>query len=222
MSRQTYELPLFPLDTVLFPGMVLPLHIFEEHYKFMIRRCIAEEQPFGVVLLREGRAEGGVSDNIYEIGTTARITQVNQLPDDRFQILSLGVQRFRIRETHHLNPYLTGLVEAFPLVSRDLDATQKSARRMSRYLLRFLDIFKEVGKLEFDFDKFPDDPTTLAFLSAIVMPIENADKQDLLSRIDIQQLLDAETEMLKREIMYLNVTSQNQPAWAEDSSFSLN
>ena len=52
------ELPLFPLNTVLFPGQVLPLHIFEERYRLMIRRCLAEDLPFGVVLIKRGRRGG--------------------------------------------------------------------------------------------------------------------------------------------------------------------
>ncbi|HQF70729.1 MAG TPA: LON peptidase substrate-binding domain-containing protein, partial [Promineifilum sp.] len=68
-----YELPLFPLNLVLFPGMPLPLHIFEERYKEMVADCLRENRPFGVVLIAEGRAEGGAPARPHVVGCTAEI-----------------------------------------------------------------------------------------------------------------------------------------------------
>ena len=70
----TIELPLFPLNTVLFPGQVLPLHIFEERYRLMIRRCLAEDAPFGVALIQTG-AEVGAAAEPHTVGTVARIIE---------------------------------------------------------------------------------------------------------------------------------------------------
>ena len=69
------ELPLFPLNVVLFPGMVLPLHIFEPRYREMVNYCLDEKKPFGVVLLREGEERGGPAIP-YQVGTAARIMRV--------------------------------------------------------------------------------------------------------------------------------------------------
>ena len=70
------ELPLFPLNTVLFPGATLPLHIFEDRYKEMISQCIEEHRPFGVLLIRKGREAGDLAEP-FEIGTTAHIARVD-------------------------------------------------------------------------------------------------------------------------------------------------
>ena len=76
------ELPLFPLNVVLFPGMSLPLHIFEERYKAMIGACSEHDTPFGVLLIKEGQEVGDPAEP-FQVGTTARITEVQQLEDGR-------------------------------------------------------------------------------------------------------------------------------------------
>ena len=76
------ELPIFPLNTVLFPGARLPLHIFEERYKAMINACIDERRPFGVCLIRSG-SEPGAPAEPFNVGTTAHIRQVQRLEDGK-------------------------------------------------------------------------------------------------------------------------------------------
>jgi hypothetical protein len=67
------EIPLFPLRSVLCPGVALPLHIFEERYRLMISRCIERGEPFGVILLRQGREVGPIRGEVAAVGTTAAI-----------------------------------------------------------------------------------------------------------------------------------------------------
>ena len=101
------SLPLFPLNVVLFPGMALPLHIFEERYKAMIGDCIDNEAVFGIVLIREGQEAGEPADP-FKIGTTARIVRVERLAEGRMNILTRGEQRFETAGiTHHL-PHIVG------------------------------------------------------------------------------------------------------------------
>jgi Lon protease-like protein len=104
------QLRLFPLQTVLFPGMRMPLHIFEERYRTMIRECIEEDAPFGVLLIREGAEVGGGAVP-HNTGTTARITQVEYLEDGRMNIFTIGAQRFRVSQISTEREYLTGDVE---------------------------------------------------------------------------------------------------------------
>ena len=102
-------LALFPLNLVLFPGMRLPLHIFEERYKAMIGACIEREEPFGVLLIKEGQ-ESGESAEPVQVGTTARITQVNRLEEGRLNILTQGERRFELVEVIQTRPHMVGLV----------------------------------------------------------------------------------------------------------------
>src|SRR5882672_7382750 len=107
-------LPLFPLNTVLFPGMSLPLHIFEERYRQMINACISQNAPFGVVLIESGR-EVGSPATPHAIGTSAHIAGVERMADGRLHIEVVGQQRFHILSLHYDEAYLTGTIEEFPL-----------------------------------------------------------------------------------------------------------
>ena len=104
------ELSLFPLNNVvLFPGMPLPLHIFEERYKAMIGDCVDRQEPFGVMLIREGN-EVGEPASPHTVGTTARIGQVQRLEEGRMNILTRGERKFELLETVQTVPHLVGLV----------------------------------------------------------------------------------------------------------------
>jgi Lon protease-like protein len=104
------ELPLFPLNNVvLFPGMRLPLHIFEERYKAMIGECVERDAPFGVILIKEGQEVGEPAEP-FRVGTTARIVQVNRLQEGRLNIMTRGERRFQVVEITQQVPHLVGLV----------------------------------------------------------------------------------------------------------------
>ncbi len=92
----TQELPLFPLKTVLFPGGVLPLRIFETRYLDMVSACLRSDGGFGVVTIHEGREAGGQPTSIHPVGTLARIVDFDQLEDGLLGITCLGVQRLRV------------------------------------------------------------------------------------------------------------------------------
>src|SRR6185369_5084266 len=93
------ELPLFPLNTVLFPGGPLPLRIFEPRYVDMVRKCMREGAPFGVLLIRAGQEVGEVS-SAADVGTSARIVDFNQMPDGLLGIICTGEQKFRVEDRH--------------------------------------------------------------------------------------------------------------------------
>jgi Lon protease-like protein len=107
---QTVELPLFPLNLVLFPGMPLPLHIFEERYKKMIGDCLDSRSPFGVVLIREGQEVGGGAIP-FRMGTSARILQVERMEDGRMNLITQGERRFQVVEMTQQMPHLVSQVE---------------------------------------------------------------------------------------------------------------
>lgn len=100
------SIPLFPLHTVLFPGAVLPLHIFEERYRQLVR----EGRDFGVVLIQEGREVGSVPQ-VHRVGTLASMERVEALPDGRFNLVAKGLRRFRLSSIGEPAPYLLGEAE---------------------------------------------------------------------------------------------------------------
>lgn len=209
------EIPLFPLNSVLFPGMLLPLHIFENRYKAMLKYCLSESVDFGVVLLKSGQAEGPFMGELFDIGTTAQIKQVDALPSERFNITASGMRRFRILETHHDHfPFLTATIEYLPNLNYDSQDVVKLARRMFPLLQKYLNLFKTAKGERFRFTNLPSDPLTLAYLVGVILPVENHVKQAILSQPDALSLLAMEYELLKHETVVLKIINDTRPIWA--------
>ena len=105
------NLRLFPLNTVLFPGMTIPLSIFQERYRKLITECINNEEPFGVLLLRNGLDTDEKNEDLYSVGCTARITDSLPQQDGTILISSRGEKRFRLLELTQKEPFLIGKVD---------------------------------------------------------------------------------------------------------------
>ena len=112
MPSDGRQLPIFPLNTVLFPGASLPLQVFEERYKLMMEHCLDGDSKFGVVLIKSG-SEVGEPAVPHQTGTLAQIVQVNRVRGDRMFISVTGRQRFTIREITQRRPYIVAEVELF-------------------------------------------------------------------------------------------------------------
>jgi uncharacterized protein len=215
------ELPLFPLPTVLFPGMTLPLYVFEERYKVMIGECVRDSRPFGVVLIKSGPEVGDAVT--YPIGTTAHITKVEKLNDGRLNISTLGYNRFRVHGTHREKPYLTGIVEEFPLQDTGNPRAKPAAKKVSEMLQEYLNLFATLGNVDLEMDGLPGDSVTLAFLTAIILRTPMKEKQQLLDVPDLLTLLQTERKMLHRELHILKFLIDNGPRWRDDPQpFSTN
>jgi Lon protease-like protein len=211
------RIPLFPLNTVLFPGMLLPLHIFEERYKMMIQRCLDDKLPFGVVLIKEGN-EVGPGAKVYTIGTMAYITEVDRMEDGRMNIATLGLERFKVLATYQDEPYMTGDIDYFPYANTETQQAEQEARRLEPTLIDYLQIIAKMSDTTIALDKMPTDPDKLAFLTAIVLRAPMKDKQDLLAIPSMPDLLRQERSVLTREIQVLKLMTENAPSWMDDSS----
>jgi uncharacterized protein len=212
------ELPLFPLNTVLFPGQVLPLHIFEERYRLMIRRCLAEDLPFGVVLIRHGRETGDTAEPDV-VGTSARIIESSHMPDGTLDIVSVGVERFRIRRLLHDQPYLRGEVEALPMDEpSDPRAVAQLAQRVRDLVTRYINLIAEAAGLQIQIDQMPDTPQQIGYLAAVAMQIDNKEKQDLLGSTSLAKILASEMRLLNRENALLNWMIVHKE-WPESAEF---
>ena len=212
-----HELPLFPLNTVLFPGMPLPLHIFEERYQEMIGLCLRERRPFGAVLIREGVPEFGPLPEPYAVGCTAAITQVQKLDEGRLFILSIGQDRFRIHALKRDRPYLVGLVEILPLLSNPTRRMAQLARALHPLVLKYLEILSRVTEVGFDPDQLPQEPETLGYLAASFIQVALEKKQHLLETDDLAQLLQDLHTVYSYELSLM----RTMPA-ADQGLFSVN
>jgi len=178
---QMYELPLFPLNTVLFPGMPLPLHIFEERYKELVADCIRENRPFGVVLIAEGAAERGPLAKPYVVGCTAEIAQVQPLEHGRMLIMTVGRERFRIVRLEPGRPYLVGVVEPAPLLEDDEEALASHAEALQPLVVAYLNKLAQLGSVEMEPEQVPDDPLSLIYLAATIIQLSPEEKQAFLA-----------------------------------------
>ena len=106
------KLRLFPLNVVLFPNAILPLHVFEERYKIMIKHCLEDDSKFGIVLIKSGEEVGGDAEP-FETGTVARVSSVRMLDEGQMSLTVVGEERFRIKSLSHSMPYLEGFVEKY-------------------------------------------------------------------------------------------------------------
>jgi hypothetical protein len=138
------RIPLFPLHTVLTPGLALPLHVFEERYRVMVRRCLDTASPFGVVLILEGSevAPAGGSPQelaIASVGTLAEIREASRFADGRWKLLVVGTGRFAIHEVYaEAEPYLVGEVVPLDDAPGEADAAEALVGRVARRFVDYL------------------------------------------------------------------------------------
>lgn len=215
------ELPLFLLQTVLFPGAPLDLYIFEDRYKQMIRECIDEHRPFGIVLVEEGMETEDTPDAIYTVGCMAQIVQVESLSEGRMNIVVVGTERFRVTALSYERPYLVGLVELYPFANPTPAALTTAINRLRPWLARYLKALATANRFTFDLSQLPDDPAALAFLAAYLLQIPPEQKQELLSLPNLLALV-RDTEALYRREVTLLEAQQSRGIPEQQGPFSAN
>lgn len=193
------ELPLFPLNTVLFPGATLPLHIFEERYKKMVKLCMDNDSPFGVLLIRSGNEVDEAAEP-FEMGTTARIVRVQHLDEGRMNVVCLGEQRFRLSRRLSEDPYLLGEVE--PLQSTDTEGEDMSdlADTTSALFAEYYRLYLAVSNQWSRQIGMPGSPDQLADFVASRMAVSLWTKQRLLEELSVRRRLEMEIETLSDAI----------------------
>ena len=195
------ELPLFPLNVVLFPGADLPLHIFEARYRLMIQECSEQEKPFGLVLARPHSPL--MHEEPYPIGTMADILALSRMDDGRMNLIARGGQRFRILEQHREKPYLTGIVEIYHDLPESEQALRERANKAQELFNTYLEILLEVvGKPETQFN-LPAEPEELSHFIAYFLDIEDEEKQQLLEMNLTTERLEYVIETLRREVPFV-------------------
>src|SRR5215472_17359376 len=176
-------MPLFPLGTVLYPWLVLPLHIFEERYRQLVSDLLNGPEPreFGVIAIRKGRETGvdGISA-LYEIGCTARLREVMRHDDGRFELVTVGVQRFRLTDLDHSRPYLSGEIELLAEETGDEAAAAQAVQVVQRTFREYFDALANHGAAQVSVPDLPDEPVLLSYLVAASMIVDLSDRQILL------------------------------------------
>jgi Lon protease-like protein len=208
-------LPLFPLGTVLYPGLLLPLHIFEERYRELVHDLVAEPEPrrFGVIAIREGRETGvdGVSA-LHEIGCTATLRRVSERDDGRFDLVTAGTDRFRLVALDRSRPYLQAEVEFLPEATGDEAAAAIAVQAVQRAFHAYIQALNARGTTSVSVPELPAEPIALSYLVAASVIADLQDRQGLLAEPDALRRLTAERALLSRETSILrSLTSTPAP-----------
>jgi hypothetical protein len=202
----TETLPLFPLGTVLFPGMLLPLHIFEDRYKQLMQDLLDGPEPrrFGVIAIKKGRETGveGVS-SLYEVGCTATLRETEENDDGGFELVAVGTRRFRLEAMDESRPYLQGEVEFVEEDAGESAAAGRAAHLVAEAFRAYLDVLTARGLAQVSVPDLPEEPVLLSYLVAASMIIDLPDRQRLLAEPDSVSRLAAERTMLVRETTML-------------------
>jgi Lon protease-like protein len=210
-------LPLFPLEqVVLFPGMSLPLHIFEERYKVMIGACQVTDQVFGVLLIKSG-SEVGAPAQPERVGCTARMLRIDRLPEGRMTILTIGEQRFRLQGPPRVmaEGYLVGDVSLLPDQAAESVAAElvsDLSTEFDKYQAAALSL-QQTGAETITPPALPADPVRLSYRIAAMLNVHPRERQRLLELDDVASRLQEELTLLRRE---------NRPAPATIGPFSVN
>ncbi len=203
------ELPLFPLNTVLFPGARMPLHIFEERYKEMISECLERQRPFGVLLIRSGREVGGEADP-FDVGTTAHIASVDHLDDGKMNLMCVGGQRFRVLKTVPGAPYLKGDVELLQTHVEPNPETANLADEAGALFAEYTRLYLAATDQWARTIDLPTEPDSLADFIGSRLPIAPRTKQKLLEELSVRTRLGMEKRLLGAAIRQM--TSQLRTA----------
>lgn len=218
MTEGREVIPIFPLNTVLLPGIALPLHIFEERYKRMVAACLAHQAHFGVVLIESGREVGGPAETL-TVGTTARILGAERLADGRMNIACVGDRRFRIVATVSGMPYQQAEVEFWPDQPPNCDLVGLADRARDE-LARFLAV-AEGGRDE-ALARLPSHPADLTNVLAASLPVDLAERQALLEAPGLCARLERIVSLLGSETRQLRGTGAVRYVAARPSDFSAN
>jgi Lon protease-like protein len=196
--EETRLIPVFPLNTVLFPGMVLPLRIFEPRYRLMVRRIMEGDRQFGVALIQEGQ-EVGTPATPYDMGTVAEISGHEVLPDGQIMIVAVGVRRFRIEKKVEGEPYQQAEVTLIDEGDPEAEVEEALVADSTKSLTGYLEQLAAVTNLTITLPEEALSPIDLSYLMAATVQVDNERKQDLLETIPVEERLRKVLALIHRE-----------------------
>ena len=203
------KLPLFPLNTVLFPKATIPLHVFEDRYKAMINQCVNTNSSFGVVLIRLGLEEGD-SAIPYDIGTTAKITKIDDLGEGRLFINAMGGEKFRIIKLIEDKAFLEANVE-FLADKEDQDICRNIVIELNQLLNNNVRLVAGLRGEFFSNVNIPCDLIELSYyVPSCLLGIGNIELQNLLEELSTKKRLEKGIDLLKKNRYLLKELVSNK------------
>jgi Lon protease-like protein len=203
----TESIPLFPLSTVLFPGAPLPLQIFEERYRALVRDLLdlnAPDRRFGVVAIQAGSEAGMKLPQMFPVGCAALVKRIDPLPDGRSTLVAFGAARFRLLEVDaESKPYLTGTVRWMDEPDGEAGVADALAPAAEAALLAYFETLATLTGGQVDAEVLPGNARDLSYVTASAMLLALRERQALLELADTATRLRAEIGLLWRERMLM-------------------
>lgn len=195
------ELPLFPLPVVLFPGVPLPLHIFEPRYRQMLDDIRTSNNLFGLSYFDASTSEQEFPP-LGSIGCVAKVTDAHTMPDGRSNILTIGVIRYRIEEyLDRVDPYFVARVSYFEDEDDDSEAVRDSSRGVAEIFTRIARAVRTINDERANLPNIADtEPQRLSFLVTAAMDVDTDVKQELLELRLTSQRLRRLSDILSRAV----------------------
>lgn len=205
----TSELPMFPLNAVVFPGVTLPLRVFEDRYRALIRHLLTVEDPaervFGTVAIREGYEVGDHgAQSLFRVGVMLQLTEVEENEDGTFEIVAVGRERIRMERLQGGGEYPVGEVTLLP---EPADAVpEELAERARATFTAYREVLRSIAGDPFSGD-LPRDPVYLGWTLSACAPLPMAERQGLLEAAGATDRLVEVVELLRSELEAMNVIS---------------
>ena len=200
MANIEREIPLFPLGgTVLFPGMNLPLQIFEDRYLQMMADISQDDSRFGVVLIKEG-VEVGEPATPFDVGTVAQVVQHEDTPDGRIILVAEGQERFRTLSILQQRPYIIARVELLP---PDESLATQMAQQVREKYMEYARLLAGMSNEWMRDVQVPEEAAELSYLVAQTLDASTLVKQGLLEMTTAEERLQAEVEILDMTVEHV-------------------
>jgi Lon protease-like protein len=200
-------LPMFPLNSVMFPGVSIPLRVFEDRYRALVHHLLRVPDPtdrvFGTVAIREGYEVGDHgAQSLYKVGCRVRMTDVEPRPDGTFDLVAVGLDRIELERLDTTGSFPLGHVSARPEQASAVPAevVEQARAVFTAYRVALTAIRSDPYPAP-----LPQDPTYLSWTLAAVAPLPMPDRQSLLEAEDAGLRLQLVTELLRTELRAMNV-----------------
>ncbi|GAA3822574.1 LON peptidase substrate-binding domain-containing protein [Nocardioides panacisoli] len=203
------RIPMFPLNAVVYPGVSVPLHVFEDRYRALVHHLLRVEDPaervFGSVGIREGYEIGDHgAQSLFRIGVRLQMTEVESHPDGTFDIVAVGRDRIRLDRLDGTGNFPMGEVAQLP--ERTVPVPDHVMERARATFTAYRHALEQIATDPYE-GQIPDDPLFLSWTLAACAPLPMAERQELLEADDAEQRLILVTDLLRSELRAMNVIS---------------
>ncbi|MFC5728456.1 MULTISPECIES: LON peptidase substrate-binding domain-containing protein [Nocardioides] len=203
----TDQLPMFPLNAVVYPGVSLPLRVFEDRYRALVHHLLRIDDPaerlFGSVAIREGYEVGDHgAQSLFRVGVRLQLTEVESHTDGTFDIVAVGRDRIQLDRLRTSEAYPVGEVTDLP--EGETDVPPEVVARARATFAAYRQVLREIASDPLD-GALPQDPVYLSWTLAACAPLPMAERQELLEAPDAAERLMLVTDLLRSELQAMNV-----------------